>query len=221
MHFSLAFLRVQDNKQYTNFGTLLRQYTKRITSKDLWLMYIKTHDFMSDVAMRIVNAQKAHHLVIDLPRTAFVLSFINLLFIEGFIKGYQVVHNTKKHQPTSINNVDPMKAYNARNNLMFTCYKEVDTSQQCVLKEKTGSAQAPFLDVIRVYLKYKNGTPAINNIHRCSKQSRRYYLTCKNIFLLKKREPRSTYVISSSSGLLADYKAIEHQVGGELLFCIL
>ena len=69
---------------------------------------------------------------------------------------------------------------------------------------------------LEVSLKYENGAPAISDVKRVSKQSKRSYISYKNI-----RPVRSGYgisVISTPEGVMSDKEAKIKKVGGEELF---
>ena len=67
-----------------------------------------------------------------------------------------------------------------------------------------------------VYLKYlRNGRPVINEIDLVSKRSRRVYVGSKEI--PKVARGLGVAILSTSSGVLSDQKAIELNVGGELI----
>ena len=67
-----------------------------------------------------------------------------------------------------------------------------------------------------VALKYENGMPAITDVQRMSKQSKRTYTGYKDI-----KPVRSGYgitVFSTPQGVLSDKAAKKAKVGGEILF---
>jgi len=69
--------------------------------------------------------------------------------------------------------------------------------------------------LLRVYLKYKDGEPAIQGIRRISKPGRRVYVN-------KEKIPRvlnglGVAIVSTSSGVIADSICREKGVGGEVL----
>jgi len=148
------------------------------------MIYINTHDLFSDIIVRIKNAQRAYNTTLELPQNKFVLNLLDVLYEEGYIRGY-----LEESKPNRIENTE-----NPQN--------------------KGGKH-------ISVYLKYKEGKPAIHNIIRYSKQSKRTYVHSKDLYMLKKKEPRVTYIVSTSKGLFPDYKAISMNVGGELLFGVM
>ena len=68
---------------------------------------------------------------------------------------------------------------------------------------------------LRVYLKYKEGEPAIHGIKRISKPGRRVYVN-------KEKVPRvlnglGVAIVSTSSGVITDALCREKGVGGEVL----
>ena len=67
-----------------------------------------------------------------------------------------------------------------------------------------------------VTLKYEDGAPAITEVKRTSKQSKRVYTGYKDI-----KSVRNGYgiaVLSTPQGVLSNKEAIKLKVGGELLF---
>ena len=69
--------------------------------------------------------------------------------------------------------------------------------------------------VLRVYLKYKDGDPAIRGIKRISKPGRRVYVPKDNL-------PRvinglGVAIISTSSGVITDAGCRQKGIGGEVL----
>jgi small subunit ribosomal protein S8 len=70
---------------------------------------------------------------------------------------------------------------------------------------------------IIVTLKYEeNGTPAITEVKRISKLSKRVYKSVKEIIPVKNGFGMS--VISTPNGIISDEEARKQNVGGELLF---
>jgi small subunit ribosomal protein S8 len=69
---------------------------------------------------------------------------------------------------------------------------------------------------IRIFLKYtEEGEPALTNLIRASKPSRRIYKGCKDI--PRKLNGIAVTVLSTSSGVLTGKKAKEAGVGGEII----
>jgi small subunit ribosomal protein S8 len=69
--------------------------------------------------------------------------------------------------------------------------------------------------VIRVYLKYAAGKPAIRNLKRISRPGLRVYVTGKKIPLVLRG--RGLAIISTSKGVVTDKQAREQGVGGEVV----
>jgi len=79
--------------------------------------------------------------------------------------------------------------------------------------EKTGK---DLKKKITVALKYEDGMPAITDVKRASKQSKRMYLGYKDI-----KPVRNGYgisIISTPQGVMSDREAIKSKIGGEVLF---
>lgn len=71
---------------------------------------------------------------------------------------------------------------------------------------------------IEAILKYENGQPAITDVKRISKQSKRSYITYKDIKPIKQGYGIS--VISTPEGIMSAKDARMKKVGGEELFRI-
>lgn len=69
--------------------------------------------------------------------------------------------------------------------------------------------------VARIYLKYIAGKPAIRNIERVSRPSRRIYLESAKIPVVLRG--RGLAIVSTSKGIVTDKEAREAGVGGELI----
>lgn len=70
-----------------------------------------------------------------------------------------------------------------------------------------------------VTLKYEeDGTPAITDVKRVSKQSRRMYQGYKDIKPVRNGYGRS--ILSTPQGVISDTEAIKSKIGGEVLFRI-
>ena len=69
--------------------------------------------------------------------------------------------------------------------------------------------------ILRIYLKYIEGKPAINNLKRISKPGLRVYVERDKIpYVLR---GRGIAIISTSSGIFSDKEAREKKIGGEVL----
>lgn len=69
--------------------------------------------------------------------------------------------------------------------------------------------------VIRVTLKYVEGTQAITGLRRVSKPGLRIYSNCKD--MPKVIKGLGIAIVSTSKGIMTDKKAREQNVGGEVL----
>lgn len=69
--------------------------------------------------------------------------------------------------------------------------------------------------ILRVYLKYVRGIPAISNIKRISKPGLRIYSKGKEIPSVLRG--RGIAIVSTSKGILIDKEAKEQNLGGEIL----
>jgi len=72
------------------------------------------------------------------------------------------------------------------------------------------------LPKMRVFLKYgPNRTSVIKELKRVSKPGRRYYVGCKKI--PRVRSGLGLTVVSTSKGMMSGQKAIDQNVGGEVM----
>lgn len=69
--------------------------------------------------------------------------------------------------------------------------------------------------VLRVYLKYHDGSPVIRHLERVSRPGRRRYVGVDGI--PRVRNGLGIAILSTSRGLMSDRKARQEQVGGELM----
>ncbi|MCM8770949.1 MAG: 30S ribosomal protein S8 [Candidatus Omnitrophica bacterium] len=69
--------------------------------------------------------------------------------------------------------------------------------------------------ILRIYLKYVNTQPAIKNLIRVSKSSRRIYVKAKDKFSVLRG--LGLAIISTSEGIMTDKQAREKNIGGELI----
>lgn len=67
-------------------------------------------------------------------------------------------------------------------------------------------------------LVYKAGTPALSDVKRLSKPSRRVYMHAKDIHSVRQGE--GLLVLSTPSGLMTGAEAYKNKTGGEALFSI-
>jgi len=68
---------------------------------------------------------------------------------------------------------------------------------------------------IKVYLRYKNNKPSIQNLKRISKPGKRIFSSLENLRKFKKG--LGTLILSTPQGLLCDRDARSLKVGGEIL----
>jgi len=68
---------------------------------------------------------------------------------------------------------------------------------------------------IKIILKYTDGVSAITNLQRVSKVSRRFYVGNKDV--KKVKNGLGISIITTSNGVMTDYKARKLGIGGEIL----
>ena len=69
--------------------------------------------------------------------------------------------------------------------------------------------------IVRVYLKYLAGKPAIRNIKRVSRPGLRYYVRSKSVPSVLRG--RGIAIVSTSKGIITDKEARDLGVGGEII----
>lgn len=69
--------------------------------------------------------------------------------------------------------------------------------------------------VLRLYLKYHEGSPVIRHLERVSRPGRRYYVGAEDIRAV--RNGMGMAILSTSRGLMSDRTARSAGVGGELM----
>lgn len=79
--------------------------------------------------------------------------------------------------------------------------------------ENKGKEVKKHIDVV---LKYENGKPAISNVRRISRQSKRIYKSVDQIYPIKNGYGR--LILSTPAGVITDVQARKQNVGGEVLF---
>ena len=72
--------------------------------------------------------------------------------------------------------------------------------------------------VLRVYLKYHDGSPVIRHLERVSRPGRRHYVGVSDI--PRVRNGLGMAILSTSAGILSDRTAREQGVGGEVMALI-
>jgi len=123
-------------------------------------------DQISDILIRIKNAQKAGRIDLEAPFSNFKLALAKILEKEKFIAG---------------------------------------------VEEKGKKAAKK----IKIILKYNNGRPAIHDLKRISRPSRRLYLKKDEIYPVK--QGAGIAIISTPKGLMTDKEARKAKVGGEII----
>ena len=83
---------------------------------------------------------------------------------------------------------------------------------------KTYKVSGDVKPTIEIVLEYVKGSPRIHGVTRVSKQSKRVYISVKDITPYKYGHGMT--VISTPKGILSDKQARKEQVGGEALFTI-
>lgn len=112
-------------------------------------------------------------------------------------------------------------AYIAKHNVFVSPYSKLNVSILETLRKegfiKDFDQTGKDLDKkLEVSLKYENGTPAISDVSRVSKQSKRTYVGYKDLKPVKNGYGIS--VISTPQGVMSDKEAREKKLGGEELF---
>ena len=69
--------------------------------------------------------------------------------------------------------------------------------------------------LLRVYLKYHEGSPVIRHLERVSRPGRRRYVGVSDI--PRVRNGLGMAILSTSRGLMSDRKARQERVGGEIM----
>jgi small subunit ribosomal protein S8 len=69
--------------------------------------------------------------------------------------------------------------------------------------------------LLRIYLKYSDGSPVIRHLERVSSPGRRHYVGVNEI--PRVRNGLGMAILSTSKGILSDRVARQHGVGGELM----
>lgn len=114
-------------------------------------------------------------------------------------------------------------AYNAKHLSFVTPYTKLNASILEVLRKEgfimDFDEEGKGIDKkILVKLKYENGNPAVSDVSRVSKQSKRVYVGYKD--LVPVRNGYGISVISTPEGIMSDKEAKKKKLGGEELFKI-
>lgn len=126
------------------------------------------HDMISDFVTRIRNGQNAKLLSVKVPNTKLCLRLIQILYKEGYVRGYAYFKGKDKFH-------------------------------------------------IELLLKYFENQPAIQFIHRISKPGKRIYWSYRKLKKICMYQPGSTFILSTSHGIVSSNEALVLKVGGEVL----
>lgn len=74
------------------------------------------------------------------------------------------------------------------------------------------------LNLLKIFLKYKDGKPAINSLKIVSKPSRQVYYSVANLWKLDLK--KNLIILTTSKGLMTINECKRAKVGGKLLFMI-
>lgn len=112
-------------------------------------------------------------------------------------------------------------AYNAKHDVFVSPFSKLNVSILETLRKegfiKDFDEKGKDLNKeLEVSLKYENGAPAISDVQRVSKQSRRVYVSYKDLRPVKNGYGIS--VISTPEGVMSDKEAKNKKLGGEELF---
>jgi small subunit ribosomal protein S8 len=79
---------------------------------------------------------------------------------------------------------------------------------------------------IEVLLKYLSDKPVISKIESISAYNKNKFISANNLVQLKELTKKSNqglglFILSTSKGILSDYKSIENNIGGQLILRVL
>ncbi len=101
---------------------------------------------------------------------------------------------------------------NFKQNILFVLNKKGYIGEIEIIKSKNRKN-------IKVFLKYnEDGTPAISEIKKISKQGQRVYFSYKDIIPFK--NSHGIKIISTSKGLLTDKESKRKKAGGEVICAV-
>ena len=121
-----------------------------------------------NISTNLKNSQISQRNCMCQPKTKLTITFLNILWDEGFILGYKI-----------------------------------DNSDSNLLK---------------IFLKYKNGDPVINSIKFIVKPSRHIYYSVSQLWKLDSK--KSLIILTTSRGLMTAHECKKTQTGGKPLFII-
>ena len=131
-----------------------------------------TQDSISHLFSHIKNGQKAKALIIEFAASKKIISILNVLLQNGYIRGFRTSKSNDKM-------------------------------------------------LVHILLRYKNQHPAISQLIRISKPSKRIYIPVKQLAPTKQDSRDLSFgaisILSTSKGILSNVEAYKLNVGGELL----
>lgn len=126
---------------------------------------------ISNLVSQLQNGQRSNLFEIEVENNSFILSVLNCLFEEGYIRGYQYDFNNMKK--------------------------------------------------VKVLLKYDTkGFPVIKYIKILSKSSHVKYLNVKLLSQINDKYFPGDVILTTSKGILTHKKALQQNVGGQMLIKI-
>lgn len=121
-----------------------------------------------NISTNLKSSQIAKRNFIFQPKTKLIISFLNILWDEGFISGYKICNSD--------------------------------------------------LNLLKIFLKYKNGNPVINSLKIVSKPSRQVYYSMSDLWKLDLK--KNLVILTTPKGLLTVNECKQAKMGGKLLFII-
>jgi small subunit ribosomal protein S8 len=114
-------------------------------------------------------------------------------------------------------------AYMRKQDKTVLLYSKIVESSLEILKSKNFIKDYKMIErdnkkTISVLLRYESSMPAISGITRISKSGRRVHKPVKDLKSFK--NGYGLYVVSSNKGIISNRKAVELNVGGEVLFSV-
>lgn len=121
-----------------------------------------------NISTELKNSQISRRNFVCHLKTRLIVTFLNILWDEGFILGYK------------------------------SCNSDVN--------------------LLKIFLKYKNENPIISSLKSISKPSRQIYYSVSELWKLDSK--KSLIILSTSKGLMTVEKCKHAQIGGKPLFII-
>ena len=70
---------------------------------------------------------------------------------------------------------------------------------------------------IKVFFKFREGSPIIFEIKQISKESKRVYVNLIELYKLKNKCGKVFYILTTPKGIMSDEECLRQQTGGEVL----